>query len=158
MKTKGIIEEDFINFKYPSLYISTAYCDFKCDKESGKNICQNSLLTKQKNYTIADDNIIQRYLNNNITKSIVFGGLEPFEQFDELYQFIKLLRCKYKCMDTVVIYTGFNKDEIQECLNKLKPLQNIIIKFGRFIPNQNKHFDNTIGVYLASDNQYAEYI
>ena len=34
----------------------------------------------------------------------------------------------------------------------------IIIKYGRFIPNQQKHYDEILGVYLASDNQYAEKI
>ena len=33
---------------------------------------------------------------------------------------------------------------------------NIIIKFGRYIPNQQSHFDIVLGVNLASDNQYAE--
>ena len=32
---------------------------------------------------------------------------------------------------------------------------NIIIKFGRYIPNQGTHFDKVLGVKLASDNQYA---
>jgi hypothetical protein len=38
----------------------------------------------------------------------------------------------------------------------LKNFDNIIIKYGRYIPGQEKHFDETLGVYLASDNQYAE--
>jgi len=32
---------------------------------------------------------------------------------------------------------------------------NIIIKFGRFIPDQKSHMDETLGVELASPNQYA---
>ena len=35
---------------------------------------------------------------------------------------------------------------------------NIIIKFGRYIPNQKPHYDEVLGVNLASDNQYAERI
>lgn len=26
----------------------------------------------------------------------------------------------------------------------------------RYIPNQEKHYDEVLGIYLASDNQYAE--
>jgi hypothetical protein len=33
--------------------------------------------------------------------------------------------------------------------------KNIIIKYGRYIPNQTPHYDEVLGVYLASDNQYA---
>ena len=36
--------------------------------------------------------------------------------------------------------------------------ENIIIKFGRYIPNQEKHYDDVLGIELASDNQYAEVI
>lgn len=38
----------------------------------------------------------------------------------------------------------------------LKKYKNIIVKFGRYIPNQKKHFDPVLGVELASDNQHAE--
>ena len=41
MKIKNIIEEDFVNYKVPSMFISTSQCDFKCDRECGKNVCQN---------------------------------------------------------------------------------------------------------------------
>ena len=40
----------------------------------------------------------------------------------------------------------------------LKKYSNIIIKFGRFIPNQKPHYDPVLGVELASDNQYGEKI
>jgi len=33
---------------------------------------------------------------------------------------------------------------------------NIIVKFGRYRPNQEKHYDKILGVFLASDNQYAK--
>jgi hypothetical protein len=41
---------------------------------------------------------------------------------------------------------------------QLKSFSNIIIKFGRFIPNQEPHYDEVLGVKLASDNQYARRI
>ena len=60
-----------------------------------------------------------------------------------------------KCIDDIVIYTGYNLNEIEDKVNILKNYKNIIIKFGRFIPNNKIHYDEILGVYLASDNQYA---
>ena len=86
----------------------------------------------------------------------MFGGLEPLDQFDEIVEFIELLREVFKCEDDVVIYTGYNKDEISDQIDSLRKYKNIIVKFGRYVPNQPAHYDEVLGVYLASDNQYAE--
>ena len=158
MRIKGLVDEDFVNYKKPAMYICTSTCDFKCDKESGMSCCQNSSLAKQETMIVDDDEIIRRYLYNNITKAIVFGGLEPFEQFEELFGFIAKLRLTYHCPDEIVIYTGFYKTEILSMLEALKPLGNIIVKFGRFIPEKEKIYDDLLGVYLASPNQHAEVI
>ena len=156
MTIKGLVDEDFVNYKLPSMFISTPTCSFKCEKESEVCCCQNSNLAKQESRFVDDAIIIKRYLNNDITKAIVFGGLEPFDNFEELYNFIRVLRQKYHCDDSVVIYTGYNKKEILFMLEMLKPLKSIIVKYGRFIPNQEKKYDEILGVYLASPNQYAE--
>lgn len=160
MRIKTIVDEDFVNYKEPSMYIGTAICDGKCCKEVGipMSVCQNNEWRFAATVGMADESIIQRYLSNDITKSICFAGLEPFEQFDELVMFLRCLRQKYNCKDTVVIYTGYNKDEIINQINIIKEFENIIVKFGRFIPNQKRHYDDILGVYLASPNQYAEVI
>lgn len=158
MKIKGLQDEDFVNYRQPSMVIITSYCTFKCDKETGGNYCQNSSLADSLIVDMPNEKIIQRYLGNKITKSIVFGGLEPFEQFDEMYELIREIRESNFCDDTIVIYTGFNKDEIADKILSLSQYKNIIVKFGRFIPHQNKHYDDILGVWLASDNQYAERI
>ena len=75
------------------------------------------------------------------------------EQFEELYNLIKLFRAQ--TLDDIVIYTGFTPDEISDKINLLKQFPNIIIKFGRFRPNNKLHYDEILGVNLASDNQYA---
>ena len=156
MILKNILDEDFVNYKKPSMYIAFPYCTFKCEKECGIQCCQNSPLAKSKNISMDYDEIIKRYLNNPITKAIVCCGLEPFESFSDLLTLIDKLRNVYKCDDDVVIYTGFYKNEIEEKIELLKKYPNIIIKYGRFIPNQNKHFDKVLGVNLASDNQFSE--
>ena len=61
----------------------------------------------------------------------------------------------------IVIYTGYDKEEIQAQLKEIKGYarnNKLIVKFGRFIPNANYKYDEILGVTLASDNQYAEVI
>ncbi len=160
MIVKTIVDEDFVNYKVPSMYIGTAFCDGKCCREAGipLSVCQNDAWRGSATIAMDDDIIIQRYLSNDITKALCLAGLEPFEQFDELLCLVSKLRTEYHCNDTVVIYTGYNLTEIMPEVDALKKFENIIIKFGRYVPNQSKHFDEVLGVYLASDNQYAERI
>jgi len=155
MKIRGLIEEDFTNYRKPSMFIITPYCDFKCCKEAGNDICQNMPVIKEPIIDIDNNELIKRYLDNPITKAIVFGGLEPIESFEEIYNFINALRWDYNCFDDVVIYTGFNADEIVEQCMRLSKFANIIVKFGRFIPDQKSHYDEVLGIDLASPNQYA---
>lgn len=157
MRVKGILDEDFVNYKLPSMFISTSTCSFKCDRESGESCCQNSSLAQAQAFDVEDDNIISRYLQNHITKAIVFGGLEPFDQFDELTHFVSALRAA-GCRDDVVIYTGYNKNEISQEIWVLSAFPNVIVKFGRYIPNSQPRLDGVLGVMLASNNQYAEKI
>ena len=112
---------------------------------------------------IDDDELIRRYLDNNLTQAIVFGGLDPMDTFGDLWYFLLKLRRTYKCDDDVVIYTGYTYDELMHRkgisrILELRRFPNIIIKFGRYIPGQEPHYDEVLGVKLASDNQYAEKI
>ncbi len=151
------MEENNINHYYKNgLLIATISCSFKCLKEQGLpiNICQNShignLPTIEKNI----ENIIkENYINNPLQECVIFAGLEPLDQFKEVLNFIEMFR-KYK-QDDVVIYTGYNENEIVEKVEKLKQYNNIIIKFGRFIKDSEKIFDNVLKIKLASKNQYA---
>lgn len=158
MKLKDIISEDFCNYKLPSMFLITSQCDWKCCKEQGLDIgvCQNSPLVQQKTKDISYEAIYQAYISNPITKAIVVGGLEPMLQYEELFGLIESFRLR-GCEDTFVIYTGYYPDELPK-LEMLKGFKNIICKFGRFVPNQKPHYDEVLGVNLASDNQYAEKI
>lgn len=156
MIVKDIVIEDFVNYKKPSMFIICPKCSFKCDIENGSRICQNSNLVLQPDMNITDDFIINKYINNDITKAIVFGGLEPFDTFAEMLSLISKFR---KCTnDDIVIYTGYTKDEIDGYIKMLSIYKNIIVKFGRFIPNNDVHYDPVLGINLSSDNQYAENI
>lgn len=151
---KGIIDEDFVNYRVPSMTLMFPNCTFKCGKEH----CQNSLLAKGKAVDISIYELCERYINNPITEAIVCQGLEPFDSWGELRSLILTLRLHYACFDDIVIYTGYNKDEISDKLKELESINNIVVKFGRYISGQQPHYDDVLGVNLVSDNQYAERI
>ena len=158
------------------MFIATSKCSFKCEKEDCNVKCQNSKIVNQPNVIISIDTIIRRYLTNSITRAIVFGGLEPFDQIDELLIFIKEFR--KKSSDDIVIYTGYTEEELS---NKTFIINNdnksyldvilemnktifqsdinnpsIIIKYGRFKSTGDGKYDDILGIHLASSNQYSK--
>lgn len=158
MVIKGIVDEDFSNYKLPSMFIIFPTCTFKCEKECGVHCCQNSELAQAPEINIGVPGLVNRYINNPITSAVIMGGLEPFDSFEDMFRFIFHLRAK-GCNDDIVIYTGYYENEIPtEYIQRLSIVPNIIVKFGRYIPNQEKHYDEILGVELASSNQYARRI
>ena len=158
MRIKGLIDEDFVNYRKPSMYIACPSCSWKCERECGMRVCQNSALANSPDIYISTQALVERYVNNPITSAIVFGGLEPIDSFMDLARFLYVLRTDFNCDDDVVIYTGYREDELAREIDILKQYKNIVIKFGRFVPNQSASYDEVLGVYLASDNQYARRI
>lgn len=157
MKVKLVKSEWFQDYKLPSMFIAFPTCTFKCEKENEACSCHNSSLVGKETVDVDCEDLIRQYISNPITRAIVCGGLEPMDSFDELISLITILRLKYKNTDDVVIYTGYT---LRECMSKgwikiLEALGNIIIKFGRYIPGDTPHYDNILGVYLASRNQLA---
>ena len=160
IQVKGIIWEDMVNYKKISTTLMMPTCDFKCDKENGVQLCQNWELAATPSITVPVESFVRSYLNNNITEAIVFQGLEPL---DSLIDVCTVCAClsDFKCKDDIVIYTGYNKDEISS--NDINLLKSCVygqlrIKWGRYRPNQESHYDDILGVNLASDNQYGELI
>ena len=159
MRVKGIIEEDFVNYKTPSMFINTCFCDFKCCTELGLDIgvCQNAPLAQANIVEISDSTIYEHFVANPITKAVVVGGMEPLAQAGEIISLIKLFR-KNGCENPFVLYTGYYPSEIVTELSKLRAFPNVIVKYGRFIPDRPSVFSEVLGVWLASDNQFAEQI
>lgn len=158
MLIKSFKDEDFVNYRKPAMFIVMPHCSFKCDKENNCLMCQNSHLVHEPTHNVATRTLIERYINNPITKAVVFGGLEPFDTPEDLEMFVKILRWTYKCKDDIVIYTGYTEEELSRNLHfqSIISCGNMTIKYGRFRPNQDPHYDEVLGVNLASDNQYAK--
>jgi hypothetical protein len=160
MRVKQIIQERFEDYKKPNLFICSPTCTFKCCIEAGIpiSVCQNCEVSNMKTIDVSIKEIIESYLSNKITSSIVFGGLEPMDSFLDILNFLTALREEYLCNDDVVIYTGYYKHEIIKEIEFLKRFKNIIMKYGRYVPNDTPHYDNVIGVTLANKEQYGEKI
>ena len=156
---KSIVDENFQDYKKASMFIAFPKCDFKCFKELGLEIssCQNYEILKMPDIKIKIDKVFERYVKNPITEAVILGGLEPFFNFDEVYNLISYFRQK-NCNDDFVIYTGYYPNEVENYIEKFKKFKNIIIKFGRFIPKSASIFDKILGVKLASKNQFTEKI
>ena len=155
MKIRGILDTDHVNYKKLSMTIIFPYCDFKCDRECGQQVCQNSPLINEPIIDIDYDKIVDRYMSNPLTEAIVFQGLEPFDSSEDACKLVKAFRARTD--DDIVIYTGRT---LEECDWQIRYFQksnfkNIIIKFGRYIPGQKPHKDKILNINLASDNQYA---
>lgn len=158
MQLKNIIDEDYTNYKKCSMVLGFPSCTFKCEREPGgcPGMCQNTALVKARSIEVSIEDLIDRYLANPLSHALVCGGLEPFDSWRELVEVVKAFRSVSE--DDIVIYTGYYPEEIKIALDELKKFSNIIIKFGRFVPNQEKHYDEVLGIYLASLNQWAERI
>ena len=153
---KGIIWEDTVNYKKICTTLMFPKCDGKCNREYGSIICQNQGLAAAPLQTVHLNSFMRNYKSNPITEAIVLQGLEPFDSLIDLYTVAAALE-DFNITDDFVIYTGYTREELK---SKLKPLYKVpghlIIKWGRYIPNQQPHYDPVLGVYLASDNQFGE--
>lgn len=159
MRVKAIKKERFQDYKLPNLFLAACSCDFKCCRESGLDtgVCQNAPLAQMPDKEIDNQSIYSYFVNDPITKAVVVGGMEPMLQIDEIVDLLAVFRDN-GCNAPFVIYTGYYPDEIKEELDKLRQYPDVIVKFGRYIPDRPTRHDDVIGVTLASDNQYAEQI
>ena len=156
MIIKQLVDEDFVNYKKPSMFVGFPTCSWKCEKECGEHCCQNSALAQAPCVDISINSLIERYMNNPITSAVVMGGLEPLDSWDDIQCFI--MNFRYWSGDDIVIYTGYKEEEVQEKIEWLEYYGPIVIKFGRFVPGQTSHYDDVLGVQLANDEQHARRI
>lgn len=129
------------------------YCSLKCDKECGEAVCYNSPLLREPIVEVNPVVLAARYMINPLTEAIVCIGMEPFDSWEDLKALVAAMRDRTN--DDIVIYTGYYDYEIPEQIAWLKKYQNIVIKFGRYVPHQKSKYSEILGVTLASPNQYA---
>lgn len=154
IRLKDIVEV-FQDYKKSALLLCCISCDWKCCIEAGidVSVCQNHNIIKQREVYLPFDVILNK-VNLSITDSIIFGGLEPLLQSDEVCGLIEYLREQGVKKD-ILVYTGYYIEEIdKEVIKRLKNCH-VILKCGRYIPNKPKKFDKILGITLASDNQYS---
>ena len=138
------------------MFLSSCFCDWKCCKEAQVpiSICQNAALSRAPILNCPDKKIFDIYIKSPITKAIVIGGLEPLLQKEEVISLINFFRAR-GVDDTFVIYTGYKEEECKDFLAQISG-KNVVMKFGRFLPNdKGKHYDEILGVSLISSNQYG---
>lgn len=168
MKLVNIIEEDFTNYRKPGMFLGFPYCSGKCNKEAGKIVCQNQKLQNAGLIDISAEKILERFYANPIPECLIFGGLEPFDSLDDIVGLLESLKTResihkwknyFSYNPEIVIYTGYYPFEIKNGLMDIQDAApsniDVIVKFGRYLPGYKPHRDPVLGVYLASDNQFA---
>lgn len=157
IKVRDIVDKHYGDYYKPSMFIVFGNCDWQCTNEGGFEckLCQDISLTLQQEINIRAEILCERYVEDTTTNAILIGGLEPMTNFSDLYSFIHTLRVDFDCHDDVVIYTGYYPHEIEKQLEKLSEFDNIIFKFGRYIPYGEPKFDEVLKVELSSDNQFG---
>jgi len=158
MIVKDVIPVDFVNYKEPAMYVAFPYCSFKCDKENGCQLCQNSQLVRSPNIEVSAERLVEIYASDAkpIANALVCCGLEPLDSFPDLLDLIVEFRHSYD--DPVIVYTGYTETEAATYIEALQKFPNIIVKFGRFRPNQPHHVDELLGIELVNPEQYSKKI
>ena len=66
---------------------------------------------------------------------------------------------RYRSSDDIVIYSGYEKEEIPEEVHQWLALYAqdgpIIVKYGRYLPNDESIHNEDLGVTLSIKNQYT---
>ena len=159
MIVKLVKQDDFVQYKKPCVVVCFPNCTWKCCTEAGipTSVCQNQEMCGLKDIDITPEDVYNLYKESLFAESICCSGLEPMLQFDDVLSLLKYFR-EHDCNADFVVYTGYYRNEIEDKIEQLAKYKNVIVKFGRYVPNQEKHYDEVLGVWLASDNQYAERI
>lgn len=150
VKTLFINDCDIVNYKEACMFIGAGYsCSRGCPN------CQNEALKGTQPHLTKGERIVEDYLHLPITHAIVFGGLEPLDDLDNLTEWVRLFRDKTN--DPIIIYSGDSPESprVGNAVTRLKRYKNIIFKLGEYHTGQEPHYDELLGVKLASDNQHG---
>ena len=158
MKLRAIIEEDCNHYKDFSMVLFAPYCNWKCCKESNIPVeeCANQSFQKEPVMDFSNGFILQKYLSNPLQNALCIAGAESLDS-DDLNDFIKFFRQSVN--DIIIVYTGYTITEpkVKNFIDWIfkNNIQNVILKIGRYIPNDIPHIDPILEIPLASNNQFA---
>lgn len=125
-------------------------CTWKC-----KNCCNIHYKDYKDFYKRTIWEIINDYDRNKLVSTLILSGLEPFDNFDIMLSLIHWFRVFFE--DDIVIYSGYELKEIEEYIKPLSSY-NVLVKYGRYMPNKNHIYNEDLELYLSSDNQRTIHI
>ena len=155
MHLKQIIDESVGDYKETSMLLIAPECAWKCVG------CHNTHLLKLITKNFPDEEILERFQKNPLSKAIVLGGLEPFDCMEEVRAFLQTLRESniVNPKPTVIIYTGYDFPDIEQELirtgldEEMKKHDKVLLKYGGYLPGYNPTYNPLLGINLASPNQ-----
>jgi organic radical activating enzyme len=145
---KGIIHERAEDAPFMGALIIGVSCRNNCRN------CFNQHLKDKPTYIKFADEIIEEVQQNQFNDGIILAGLEWSEQPDDT---IALISCATEVGLKVILYTGLTEYELYRRIPR-KFLVGSYVKFGAY--DETKAADNykSLGVKLASTNQYVEFV
>jgi hypothetical protein len=143
-------KEVYNDYKKVGILLASPRCSNNCKD------CQNHHLKNKEPEKYCIEDLINEITNNKFVKSVIFGGLDCFDSFEETLVFIKKFRENND--EDIVLYTGKTESSLQNEIKILKKYKNILIKFGEYNSNLEKIYDEIGGIWLASSNQYFKKI
>ena len=145
---KGIIHERAEDAPFMGALIIATSCSNGCKD------CFNQYLKTVKTYTNTAEGIIAEVKQNAFNDGIILGGLEWSEQPEEA---IELIRCATANGLAVMLYTGLTEEELYRRLPR-EDLVGCLVKFGAYDNTCLSDSYSSLGVKLASTNQYVKRI
>ncbi len=145
---KGIIHERTEDAPFMGALIIATSCNNRCQD------CFNQHLKYAKTHLRYADEVIEEVKQNPFNDGIILGGLEWSEQPDDT---IALISCAAEANLKVMLYTGLTELELYRRIPQ-KFLVGCYVKFGAY--EEDKTADNykSLGVKLASTNQYIKLV
>jgi organic radical activating enzyme len=148
IKYKGIIHERVEDAPFVGALIIADRCSRNC-----KNCFNESLKSKTSIENTAYE-IIKEVKSNPFNNGIILSGLEWTEQKDDLIELVSLAK---RSRLQVMIHTGLTEESFFRILDR-NIFENCYIKFGEYEEHLSSNIHESMGVRLASSNQYIVYI
>ena len=146
IKYRGIIHERCEDAPFMGALIIAENCSNNCQG------CFNQHLKETRVFEGTAEEIIEIVKDNLFNDGIILAGLEWSEQPEDV---IELVKCAKKNHLEVMIYTGLSEEGFAERLWD-SSLTNCYVKFGMYDANYLSDDYYSLGVKLASTNQYVK--